>query len=428
MRMISSALSLMFILICRPIIIDSIIYTVDVHKMELKEQILTGSVIDYSMDDYLYVLTNRYLYKIDHKHLAINDRIPLPQRFNYLTTNNENIILITTDEIVIIDKTNLAFKRGIGIERGDYRPIIPSQQLNILEENHVIHLITDTETKTIIKILDLNNGSLLKKVCVNRILSYEYDPKNKTLTTFDIDNRLIVYDIYLNKKRVLNLEFDVKWFIKYENGFIIYNNYGVFFVNSSGELIDFQAIAIKQNRTSNNFILLTEKSIVYLDSLTFRPKRILRSNKKIVKLFLTDHPNYAIAIDTNYNFYFIDINCMTMNPVVEREAVIEEVIPRVASTDSLWYFQVGAFINYDNAVTMYNSIRQNSMPVFIDSTDLYRIKFGGFQDKITAMEIVEKTDFNGWFIFQRKIEQKGSMEFHVGLDKYIFEDGIIKGE
>ncbi|MCK4756016.1 hypothetical protein KAS56_03690, partial [candidate division WOR-3 bacterium] len=255
--MISSALSLMFILICRPIIIDSIIYTVDVHKMELKEQILTGSVIDYSMDDYLYVLTNRYLYKIDHKHLAINDRIPLPQRFNYLTTNNENIILITTDEIVIIDKTNLAFKRGIGVERGDYRPIIPSQQLNILEENHVIHLITDTETKTIIKILDLNNGSLLKKVCVNRILSYEYDSKNKTLTTFDIDNRLIVYDIYLNKKRVLNLEFDVKWFSKYENGFIIYNKYGVFFVNSSGELIDFQAIAIKQNRTSNNFILLT---------------------------------------------------------------------------------------------------------------------------------------------------------------------------
>jgi hypothetical protein len=117
-----------------------------------------------------------------------------------------------------------------------------------------------------------------------------------------------------------------------------------------------------------------------------------------------------------------------MNPIVEREAVIEEIIPRVVSTDSLWYLQVGAFVSYDNAVDMYNRIRQNNIPVFIDSTNLYRIKFGGFQDKISAMEIAKKNDLNGWFVFQKKIEQKGFLKFYLGLEKYSLENGIIKKE
>jgi len=426
--MFNSAFSLIFMLIFKPLIIDSTIYTVDVHKMEVRKQTLAEDIIDYSLDDFLYVLTHRYLYKIDHKHLSINDRIPLPQRFNYLSTNNENILLITTDEIVIIDKANLAFKTGVGVERGDYRPLISRQQLNISEQNQVIHLISDTQTKTIIKIFDLNDGRLVKKVSVNRILCYEYNPEKTTVATLDIKNRLTVYDIYLNKKRVIDLKFDCKWFSKHENGYIVYSECGIFFVNKYGNLIDFQAIAIKQNKSSEKFILLTENSIVYLDSLTLRPKRIFQHDKKIIGLFQTDHSNYTVAIDTNHNLYFIDINGMTMNPIVEREAVIEEIIPRVVSTDSLWYLQVGAFVSYDNAVDMYNRIRQNNIPVFIDSNNLYRIKFGGFQDKISAMEIAKKNDLNGWFVFQKKIEQKGFLKFYLGLEKYSLENGIIKKE
>ncbi|GAH38175.1 unnamed protein product, partial [marine sediment metagenome] len=130
---------------------------------------------------------------------------------------------------------------------------------------------------------------------------------------------------YLNKKRVIDLKFGCKWFSKHENGYIVYSECGIFFVNKYGNLIDFQAIAIKQNKSSEKFILLTENSIVYLDSLTLRPKRIFQHDKKIIGLFQTDHPNYTVAIDTNHNLYFIDINGMTMNPIVEREAVIEEI-------------------------------------------------------------------------------------------------------
>ncbi|GAH41121.1 unnamed protein product [marine sediment metagenome] len=319
----------------------------------------------------------------------------------------------------------ILFKKRI-IKRKDHKSLL--NQWAMQKQYEIYYKVCKEQGPPHRKIFYIHLYVNKKKVSVNRILCYEYNPEKTTVATFDIKNRLTVYDIYLNKKRVIDLKFDCKWFSKHENGYIVYSECGIFFVNKYGNLIDFQAIAIKQNKSSEKFILLTENSIVYLDSLTLRPKRIFQHDKKIMGLFQTDHPNYTVVIDTNYNFYFIDINGMTMNPIVEREAVIEEVIPRVVSTDSLWYLQVGAFVSYDNAVDMYNRIRQNNIPVFIDSTNLYRIKFGGFQDKISAMEIAKKNDLNGWFVFQKKIEQKGFLKFYLGLEKYSLENGIIKKE
>ncbi|MBA7515755.1 hypothetical protein ES705_07798 [subsurface metagenome] len=53
--MFNSAFSLIFMLIFKPLIIDSTIYTVDVHKMEVRKQTLAEDIIDYSLDDFLYI-------------------------------------------------------------------------------------------------------------------------------------------------------------------------------------------------------------------------------------------------------------------------------------------------------------------------------------------------------------------------------------
>jgi hypothetical protein len=144
----------------QPIIIDSMIYTVDRQKIELTARNLIGDIIDYAVDDFLYVLTNRYLYKIGNGHLTIKDQIPLPQRFNYLIINNNTIILITTNEIIILNKNNLAFKSGIGIEHGDYKPILSSERCNTARDNE-IYLIMDSGNKTIMKILDIAKGKFI---------------------------------------------------------------------------------------------------------------------------------------------------------------------------------------------------------------------------------------------------------------------------
>ncbi len=425
---ISGLFILTLMMTYKPIVLDSIIYAVDIYKMEVKEQSVSGTIIDYCIDDFLYVLTNRALYKIDSELLAIDDRIPLPQRFNYLAINNENIILITTDEIIIIDKNNLAFKRGIGIERGDYRPIITHRRLTTSKKDNVIYLIADSGRKSIMKIFDLNSGRLKRKVSVDRILFYDYNAENNTLVTLDIKNRLVVYDMYLKKIESLDLEFSGKWFSRYDNAYIVYSEHGIFSVNRFGKLIDFQPITIDDNSVYDKFTLLTENGIVFLDSLTLRPKGFFKNDQMIKELLQiqSNQAQYAIVLDTHYHFRAIDINTMEMMSMVEKKVAFQEIVAPTVLTDSLWYFQLGAFALYDNAIEKYNNIKHNNIPVFIDSTNLYRIKFGGFQDKISAINIIEKIDLNGWLVFQEKYEQEDIVEFYVDSEKYILRDGIIK--
>ncbi len=425
---ILNTLNLALVVLGKPLVIDSAIYTIDIPRMEVIEQTLVGTAIDYSIDDFLYILTNRYLYKIDYEHLSINDRIPLPQRFNYLTTDSKNIILITTDEIIIIDKYNLAFKKGIGIERGDYRPIIPPRQLNTSEKDRIIHLIAESGKNSIMKIFDLNNGRLKRKATVRRVLSYEFNPQKRTLTTLDINSNLTVYDINLRKKEVFELDFDGKWFSCHENGYLVYSREGIFSVNASGKLVDFQPVPIDGNSMDEKFILSTEHGIMHLDSLTLRPKRFYRNDRKILHLFQirTEDLHYIVTLDNHSDFQAINVNTMESTPIEKKKMIIEEREPTVVSTDSLWYFQLGAFAHYDNALEVYNNFMQKTIPVIIDSADLYRVKFGGFRDKLTGIDIVENINCNGWFVFQKKLERQDLTEFYVGSQKYIFEDGIIK--
>jgi hypothetical protein len=69
-----------------------------------------------------------------------------------------------------------------------------------------------------------------------------------------------------------------------------------------------------------------------------------------------------------------------------------------------------------------------NIPVFVDSTDFYRVTLGGFSDKASALRIIEEFNLQGWFVLQKKIEREGRLSFFVGSDRYIFENGAIRKE
>ena len=75
---------------------------------------------------------------------------------------------------------------------------------------------------------------------------------------------------------------------------------------------------------------------------------------------------------------------------------------------------------------MYAALKHENLPVLIDTSDLYRIKLGGFQNKETAMNALEQTGLTGWFILQEKIEQRGAATFFLGGQLFTLKDGIIE--
>ncbi len=426
-----SVASLLFVFMTyHPLVADSLIFAVDIENMEATEQAMPGFIIDYCVDDFLYVLTGHALYKIDRTSLTIEDNIPLPQRFNYLVVDNTDVILMTTNEIIIIDKRNLAFKRGIGIEYGDYRPITVLHRTSAGKLYSDIYLIVDYGRKSVLKMFDLNSGKLRRKLTVDKIVSSCYDHTSNRLIALNVNHRLTIYDANLKKKSSFELKFDATWFSTFRHGYIVHSPRGIFFVNPKGKVIDFQPITFEITNMNDKFTFIGKGGITFLDSLTLRPKGYLNDDHGIKKIQTIQSPDgqYAIAVDTHYNLYAIDVATMELQSMPVKKAIAKEAALRVpARTDSLWYFQLGAFANYENAVEMYTDAKDN-IPVFIDSLGFYRVIFGGFQNRMDAIEIIDKINLDGWFLFHKKIEQTETVRFSVDTENYILEDGIIKKE
>lgn len=423
-----SIISIFLTTMTKPLILDSIIYAVDLSTMELREQTITGSIIDYSLDEYLYALTPRFLYKIDPDYLSIKDRIPLPQRFNYITVNSSYIVLIANGEMIILDKNNLAFKTGIGIEYGDYRPLTTANH-TIAKSDNMIHLTSKSDGKSIMKIFDLTTGRLVRKKTTDELRTYEYSPDKNIITVLDSKNKLITYDMKFNEKNKLNLGISGDAFISHSNGFLIYNTEGLFLISKVGKIIDFQPLPIGKQEIVERFLFIIDHGIVYLDSLTLRPRTVFKNEFDFSRLFKvqSERSDYSLALDQDNNFHLLDLDAMHSISMIKAEDKVKEktaeFVPIIS--DSSWYFQIGAFSNFDNAQQMHNELWLRNIPVFIDSADLYRVKFGGFQDKSMALGIIEYIQLDGWFIYETMKDQVNEYEFLVGADEYILKNGII---
>lgn len=175
---------------------------------------------------------------------------------------------------------------------------------------------------------------------------------------------------------------------------------------------------------------LAEQGITVLDLYTVRPKAYKSTHKTFTRLYdLNDSQEaFGLLLDENSVPYLFNTETLSISAITPISMVAQAPPPqpRTADRDSLWYFQLGAYSSYDNALDAYVTFRSNSIPVLIDTSDLFRIKLGGFHDKETAMSALELTDLAGWFILQEKIQQHVATTFFLGGQLFTLKDGIIE--
>ena len=422
------------VLICQlfsynPIVFDSTIYLVDIVNMQVAMVKLNDEVIDYTIDNFLYVLTKRYLYKIDNTNLNIIERIPLPERFNYLTVGPDEIILLATEEIITLNKNNLSFKSGIGIEPGDYKPILSPLDLKPLNKSNLIYLSVDIGSKSMIKIFDLNTGRLVRKAQVPRIIYHEFDRSSNSFSCLDIDNQISTYSLNLKIKKQIKIMMSGELFADYPKGvgYIIYNQQGLFWIDNNGLLRDFQPAYAKNSNAFSNYVFLTESGLLYVDPLTLRIKW-LRSDLKEISMVTPLDDVSNVGFTKSNSIYLIGKDSAAVVPLSAFQVIPEKRIAMNSSGDSLWYLQFAAFSGLANARAFGDSLNNEGLPVIVDSTDLYRVKLGGFFDNDVGLELLERSNLNGWLVYQEKIANNEMREFSIGNQKYILVNGYIKKE
>ncbi len=409
--------------------IDSTLYTIDPADFTLHRRTLPGSVIDICVDVYAFVLTDRYLYKVEYPDLTVQDRILLPQRFNHVITSEQDIILIGTNEVILVDKMNLAFKSGIGIEQGDYMPIAALIQRG-MSSKYNLFLVANSGERSTIKVFDLETGTLEKRLNIDRVLFADFQAHNSTFMLLDSKNTITVYDMNLKTLRRINVPPDPFFFTLHENGYVVYCRHGVFLVNNTGSIIDFQPLPLTGHNAGQASMHLAGKGITVLDLYTMRPKAYTATDKMFTHLYdLNDTREcFGLLLDENSSPFLFNAETMSIQGLSKISMIAQTPsrTPKTGHQDSLWYFQLGAFVNHDNALDSYAAFQSENLPVFIDTSDLYRIKLGGFRDKEAAMSALELTDLTGWFILQEKIQQYGATTFFLGGQLFTMKDGIIE--
>jgi hypothetical protein len=406
--------------------LDSTLYMPDMDGSLVVAVDFRAPIVDYIADDFLYITTDDYLYKIDPIQTRIIDKTPMPLRFNYLAIQKGDIILISSDEIIILDRENLGFKSGVGIDPGDHQPIIKDQSLIVHSGERHLYLLNDAGTKSTIRILDLQSGKLVKKATTERVKSIVYDADTRTLAALDVKNNLSIFDLTLKRKKRIKLGFEAQTFAIHPEGFSIYSDQGIFLIGKTGKSIDFQPIPAKFDHSGP--VVLTTNAIVRLDTTTCRIDAWLNNSLGISRLLHGAGSAYQIGTDRQDNLYLIQIDPLDLVPLKKHYRQLEQAVASRAKADSLWYLQLGAFSNRVNAFGMYDEMRANGVPVIIDSTNLYRIKLGGFNDKTIAIDLIEKMHLEGWLVHERKLSIAKPEEFYVNSERFSIVDGVVRKE
>ena len=421
-----SPCTILAFVICRSIVLDSTLLFVSVDNTVINEINLKGPVIDYVYDDFLYVSTANYLYKIDPSEPLLIDKTPLPLRFNYLMLRNHEILLIATDEIIILDRENLAFKSGIGIEHGDSRPLIKDQSFASLAAQNNIYLINDAGAKSTARIVDRHTGASIKKIRMDRVQSSDYDAKTQSFVILEARDNIVIYDMNMNRQRRIKLQVDALFCSIHPDGFLVYFKEGILLINHDGQLVDFQPTSLKP--CSDGCFALNPAAVICLDKTAVRPSGYLPNENNIIHAYQCPGLTSEIGIDEKQNFYLMTKEPIEITPLARQGMELATSKPILAASDSLWYLQIGAFASATNALQVHNDLRADGIPAFIDSTHLYRIKFGGFTNKLYGLRVTESMNLSGWFVYDQRAPRQNFEEFYIGPEKFVIKEGVVRKE
>ncbi|MEO0184360.1 MAG: hypothetical protein ABIL22_05150 [candidate division WOR-3 bacterium] len=392
------------------------------HQM-FQELTLKEEIIDYSIEDFCYVLTARNIYCIDTINLHIVDRTSLPQKFNYVLIGQNEVFLITTSEIVILNKNNLAFKTGIGIETGDYQPMVAPVKL---PQKNLIFLISHNENRSIIKVIDRVKARAIKSASFLAVKKFYYLPEKKNFAILT-QSGIHFLDLNLKIKKSIKFDFSGEDFFSYDNGYIITGSQGICSVAMNGKVIDFQPVVLTRQVQNSGFVFWNDDFIILIDPITLRIRHILRNVNNICEIFFEDY-ELSLCINKNAELFLLDNKTGNTKIFVnEKYALISNKEAGEILKDSLFYLQFGAFSDQGFASVCCDSIRKAGLPVFIDSSidNLYRVKLGGFFEKTLPLKIMDEYKIPGWIVYQKKIDFENDTIFSSNNTEYYFRKGII---
>ncbi len=405
---------------------DSTLFLPEAGRAVVRAVDLHAPIIDCIEADLLYVATDDYLYKIDKEHVTMIDRTPLPLRFNYLALHKADVVLVSSDEIVVLDRDNLSFRSGIGIERGDHQPVVKDQSRIGDPGARHLYLQSDEGSRTVLKVIDLTQGRVVRRATIERGRQTIYDGITKTLAVLDTKNDISIFDLTLKRRKRIDLSIQALTFSLHRDGFSVVSNEGTFLVSRNGAMIDCQPIPQRLAQAEN--IYLTKSAIVTLDTVTFRPNAWLENKYGVCTLLSANGSGREIGADAEGLLYRIALDESAVTPIEKRRWRPEQAVAQPVSPDSLWYVQLGAFTDRTNALHMYEDMRRSGVPVLLDSTDLYRVRFGGFPDKSMALDLIERMHLEGWLIHGRKMPNPRIESFAVDSERYTIVDGVVRKE
>ncbi|MEO0215533.1 MAG: SPOR domain-containing protein [candidate division WOR-3 bacterium] len=414
----------LFLIFAQIVVNSERVIKIDYENLFYEELQLKDEIIDYCLYDNLYVLTGRYIRCIDTTDLKIIDRTPLPQKFNYLTVSSDEIFLISSNEIVKLNRNNLSFRGGIGIEPGDYRPMLSPF---LLPDDNRIYLITHSEKKSVIKVFDTSNGKKIGSATFARILDLKYLPEKKIFATMD-NSGINLIDLKLKNRKKIKLPFVGDNLFIDRCGYIITNQQGIFYLNNGGRMIDFQPLCLKGEIQNDNLVFLNSDIIGFIDPFTLRIKKAVE-NKEGIKNIQGIDKYYYLSVNESGELFLVDAIKSEVRRLMKKEKVSALIIKgNRPELDSLFYIQLSAFSDEKRAKIFCESIIMTGLPVFIDSStdNLYRVKIGGFYSKEEALEISEGIDIPNWIIYHHKIDYEIDSVFKFKDKSFYIHKGIIK--
>lgn len=406
------------------LVTDSALYAADPGQQSVIRFDWHDEIIDQYRDGDLYLLTRRFLWRFDPATLTVLDRALLPQRFNYLTTREHEIVLIAAEEVVTMDKGTLAFKAGLGIEAGDSRPLVAPRELAAAGKSNLLYLATDAGPSSVVKVFNLNDGRLVMKKTLPRIVDVHYDARRTLLQVLDRDGRLVDYGLDLKKLADIQLPAAGTAFDPQGPGYIVYQPEAVSLVSRRGTVLDFQPLP--PDRTESQAWFGYRGGVGQLDLSVVRVRRLYPLPEQVTRLSCVN-PSFGLALTAGGRSIRLDPDTsgLDLAEPLSRPALIKPAaVP--TTPDSFWYFQLGAFRDRDNARFVMAEYRSAGLPVGIDSAELYRVQLGAFSDKDLGFEVVQGLGLNGWFVCRPWVVEQDTMAFEVKGVPYVARNGVIQ--
>lgn len=390
---------------------DSSLFFFKSGARQYDEVLFKENIVDLALGQYLYLLTDRNLYKIEAGTREIIDQSNLPYHASALrllasrSGKDSLLILLTSDELSLIEPGRLSYLKGVGIPPGD-REILFTQTegfiyLNLRGLNH-----------SLIEIYGLVNGKrmrglkldLIKRGVLNALKGFIYlQDMTGSITKISVNLR--------SYKKIFSLSDSTAQFLLYGSSLVVSSRTGLHVVDISTDKVTEsrpiridEALPIDGDRLfafsfPDSINRLGQANLIDLETMT--SLRTFEVSESLKPLFAIDTADIVLEKDGQFvNLAAATGEFFELKPVL---ATLTSKRRVVRQADSCFYIQLGAFTRRDRAFALVEDLSHKGIPALCDSSsDLFKIRIGGFIDREDAILCSITYPGKNWLVYTRR--------------------------